>query len=156
MVAGETLRRFLDLENRGTGRERRPRGVPDLLEKRTADHQHEIATAERLGDAFGIDREPAPEVGVVVRHCLVLMNEFDPDRGAGRLGERDHGIAGAGPRGVVADDERRRRGGEDMTDHRADAFGIGRRRTIERAGARGGDPGLLLHDVDWQADEHRT
>ena len=156
MVAGEAGARLLDLEHRRTRREG-PRGcVPDLLEEGAAHHEHQIGCAERLGDAGGVRRDAAPVVGMHVGDRLVLVDQLGPDTGAGRLGKRQQGAAGARTRDIVADDDDGLPGPEQMPGDGGHARGVWRGRAVERAGGCGPDLGLLFHHVDRQRDEDRA
>ena len=153
VVAGEALRRLLDLEHRRTGRERSFRRVPDLLEEGAAHHEHQVGGAEGLCDVGGVGRDAAPVVGVHVGDRLVLMDELGPDAGAHGLGQGNESLAGTGARHVVADHYGRLLGGQQMPGDGGHALRVRRRRAVECTGGQGLNFGLLLHHVDGQRDE---
>ena len=156
MVACEPLGRFLDVQHRGTGRERPRRRVPHLLEEGAAHHEHRVRSAEGLGDGRGVGWDAPAIVGVHVGHGLVLVDQLGPDAGTGRLGQRDQGIARAYARDIVADHDRGLAGVQQVPGHGGDARRIRRRRAVERARRAGFHLGLLLHHVDRQRDEDRA
>ena len=156
VIAGEPLRRFLDLDHRRARRERSGGRIPDLLEEGTARQQHQIGVAEALRDPRRVGRQAAPKIGMRVGNRLVLVDELGPDAGASRLRQPQDGIARARPRDIVSDHDRGFGGGEELPGDGADAFGIRRGGAVQRARGDGGDIGLLLHHVDRQGDKHRA
>ena len=156
VVAGEPLGRFLDVQHLGTGRERPFRRVPHLLEEGAAHHEHRVRPAEGRRDGGGIGGDAAAVVGMHIGHRLVLVDQLGPDAGAGRLGERDQGLARASACDIVADHDGGLARGQQEPGHGDDPIGIRRRRAVERAGGAGLHFGLLLHDVDRQRNEDRA
>ena len=81
-IVGQPRRRRLDLQHLAARRERRAGRVPDLLEERPADHQHEVVVGELLGDARRIEGERAALGRMIGRKGIAAAQPLEPHRGA--------------------------------------------------------------------------
>ena len=146
-----------DLQHLAAGRERRAGGVPDFLEERAADQQHQVVLGELLGDARRVEGEACRD------------RPGDPSgRNCGRAGPRTtprRRCARPASSSVLAAPARATSSPATIAGflaamissrHRLDARGIGAARGEDlRRACRAAHVGLLLHDVDRQRHEHR-